>query len=66
MGFLEDDREEHRTDPATQWFIAETNQRRKLKVVFILRHDLRSKRIDIRTAFEPNAEEMRIYEKHAK
>jgi len=62
-GFLEDDREQHRTDPPTQWFIGETNQRRKVKVVFIQRQTASGVRIDIRSAFPPNEEEIRIYEK---
>jgi hypothetical protein len=64
--FLEDNREEHKTDPPTQWFIAETNQRRVLKVVFILERLLKGSRINIRTAYEPNATEVSIYNKHAK
>jgi hypothetical protein len=32
---LIEDREEHRTDPSTLWFIAETDSGRRLKVVFI-------------------------------
>ena len=34
--FLEDTREEHKTIPASQWFIALTNEGRNLKVVFVL------------------------------
>lgn len=33
--FLVDDREDHKTDPATLWFVAETNKGRLLKVIFI-------------------------------
>lgn len=65
-GLLEDTREEHLTDPATQWFIAETNQCRKLKVAFIRRTIRGVVRIDVRTAYEPNGEEIRIYEKYAR
>jgi uncharacterized DUF497 family protein len=65
-GLLEDDREEHRTDPPTQWFIAETNQCRKLKVIFIQRQARGVVRIDVRSAYEPNAEELRIYEKYGR
>jgi uncharacterized DUF497 family protein len=60
-GLLEDDREEHRTDPPTQWFIAETNQCRKLKIVFIQRQARGVVRVDVRSAYEPNAEELRLY-----
>lgn len=65
-GLLEDDREEHRTDPPTQWFIAETNQRRQLKVAFIQRVIRGAVRIDVRTAYEANEEEIRIYNKYGK
>ena len=58
--FLEDTREQHRTDPPTQWFIAPTNHGRMLKVVFVARDDA----IYIRTAYEPNPAELRIYSKH--
>ncbi len=61
-GLLEDTREQHRTDPPAQWFIGETNKGRRLKIVFIQRQALGG-RVDIRTAYEPNAEEVRIYEK---
>jgi uncharacterized DUF497 family protein len=65
-GFLEDLREEHRTDPPTQWFISETNAGRVLKVVFIRRTDKDGVRLHLRTAYPPNDEEIRIYERHAK
>lgn len=35
--YLLDPREEHASDPPTQWFISETDFGRKLKVVFILK-----------------------------
>ncbi|EOX1789774.1 hypothetical protein [Vibrio cholerae] len=60
-GFLEDKREEHKTDPPTQWFIAETDYGRKLKVVFIQTSD----GVSLKTAYEPNEIEQNIYEKHA-
>jgi len=57
--YLEDAREQHKSDPPTQWFIAKTYYGRKLKVAFI------QKDADtiIRTAYEPNKEELRIYSK---
>jgi hypothetical protein len=64
--FLEDKREDHKTDPPTQWFIAETNQQRLLKIVFINQVMLKGSRIDIRTAYEPNKVEIEIYERYAK
>ena len=56
---LTDLREEHRTDPPTHWFIAETSYGRLLKVVFVpIGED-----IHIKTAYEPNETEIRIYKK---
>ena len=59
--YLVDTREEHASDPPTHWFIAETNLRRKLKVVFIPRLP----DIVIRTAYDPNPIEMTIYDRYA-
>lgn len=65
-GFLEDTREQHRTDPPTQWFVAETNKRRKLKIAFIARQTRDGLRIFIRTAYPANSDEIRIYERLGK
>lgn len=54
---LEDAREEHKTNPPTQWFIACTNKQRKLKVVFVLKGNV----IHLKTAYEPNQSELSIY-----
>lgn len=62
-GLLEDSRAENQTIPPTLWFIAETNRGRRLKIVFI--HDSRNNRIILKTAYEPNSEEIRIYNKFA-
>jgi hypothetical protein len=62
-GFLEDIREDHKTDPPTRWFIAETDFGRKLKVVFI--QYPATGEIHIKTAYEPNLKEIAIYEKYA-
>lgn len=57
---LADTRAEHLTNPITRWFIAETDYGRKLKIVFIpLGED-----IIIKSAYVPNAEELRIYIKY--
>lgn len=61
-GLLIDDRENHKTNPQTQWFIAPTNGNRFLKVVFV--QD--GADIYIKTAYEANTEEIRIYDKYAK
>lgn len=58
--FLEDPREEHRTDPPTLWFVSETYYGRMLKVVFIKKDG----DIFIKSAFPPNDEEKRIYLKY--
>jgi hypothetical protein len=60
---LEDVRERHRSDPPTQWFIARTDAGRLLKVVFVQRRGRGRADLHIRTAYEPNAMELRIYAK---
>lgn len=62
-GFLEDSREEHKTDPPKQWFVAKTDKNRVLKVVFVRTSPME---IEIKTAYEPNAYEIRIYNQYAK
>jgi hypothetical protein len=57
--FLEDSREDHRTDPPTLWFISPTNKDRLLKVVFIFIDS----NVHIKSVFEPNAEEISIYDR---
>lgn len=61
-GLLEDTREKNKTKPPTMWFIAETNEGRALKVVFI---ELRNGKYEIKTAYEPDENEVRLYEKYA-
>lgn len=56
---LEDKRARHRTEPPTLWFIAETNAKRLLKIVYI-RED---GKVHLKSAFDPNDEEMNIYRK---
>ena len=60
-GLLTDDREDHKTNPPTLWFVAPTNKNRILKVAYI--QD--GKEIIVKTAYEANMEEIRIYEKFA-
>ena len=64
-GFLEDSREDHKTDPPTQWFIAPTNRGRLLKIVFVQLPAKDGVKISLKTAYEPNATEIRIYDKFA-
>ncbi|WP_369063304.1 ADP-ribosyl-(dinitrogen reductase) hydrolase [Burkholderia gladioli] len=56
--FLVDDREEHRTDPATLWFVAETNVGRVLKVIFVYEHGS----VRIKSAYEASEPVIRLYE----
>jgi hypothetical protein len=55
--FLLDSREEHQSDPPTMWFLSTTNKERILKIVFIKRDG----NFFIRTAYEPNIDEITIY-----
>lgn len=61
--WLEDVRMDHCTDPPTLWFIAKTDCGRKLKTVFI---DLGGNVYELKTAYEPNNKEVKIYEKYAR
>lgn len=58
-GYLIDNREDHTTDPQTLWFIGKTYRGRLLKIVFASSNG----NIYIKTAYEPNVEEIRMYEK---
>ena len=60
--FLQDTRAEHVTIPPTLWFIAETNHRRTLKIVFVIEAD---NTITLKTAYAPNPKEQEIYAKYA-
>ncbi|MBV2184332.1 MAG: hypothetical protein KUL88_07325 [Rhizobium sp.] len=59
---LVDTREDHASDPPTLWFVAETDYGRLLKIAFVQRDG----DIYLRTAYQANAEEIRIYEKYGK
>ena len=58
-----DERERHRTWPPSEWFIAETDRRRVLKVVFIVEDD---ESIPVKTAYEPSNREEEIYADHCR
>lgn len=60
--YLLDDREEHRTDPPTLWFVAPTNQDRLLKVMFIFADG----NIHIKSAYDPSDAVVSMYEKLGK
>ena len=56
--FLIDDREAHRSDPPTLWFVAPTNKGRSLKIVFIFREG----KVFLRSAYEADTIAQRIYD----
>ena len=57
--FLEDIRVNNKTTPPTLWFLSETESGRRLKIVFILAEG----ETIIKSAYEPNQDEIRIYQK---
>lgn len=59
---LIDDRESHKTNPPTRWFIAETATGRHLKIVFI-----RAPNGDhiLKSAYDPDETEELIYEQNS-
>ena len=56
---LLDNRALTKTNPPTLWFIALTNQNRKLKVAYIQKGE----KVILKTAYEPNESELAIYER---
>lgn len=58
---LKDSREKHDTNPPTLWIIAETNHLRDLKVIFMVKDGS----VIVKSAFEPNQNEVRVYNKFA-
>lgn len=60
-GFCTDIRPEHQAPLPTQWFVAETDYGRSLKIVFL--HDVTNARMDIKSAYPATVEVIRIYEK---
>jgi hypothetical protein len=59
-----DERPEHRSNPPTLWFVAETDYGRRLKVCYILHAD--TKLVEIKSAYLATDEVTRIYNKYAK
>lgn len=55
--YLEDDEEDHRTDPPSYWFLSPTNRGRILKVIFVLRDGS----LYLKSAFDANPKSKRIY-----
>jgi hypothetical protein len=60
-GLLEDPREEHKTTPATFWFVAPTNQNRMLKIMYVQDGN----DIYLKSAYDATKEIIRIYDKYA-
>ena len=58
---LIDNREEHRTDPPTRWFVASTDYGIVLKICFVLDGGI----VSIKTAYKATDEVARIYRKYA-
>lgn len=54
---LIDNREQNKTIPPTQWFIAHTHAGRLLKVCFIMNKG----KVYLKTAYEPNQTEIALY-----
>ncbi len=59
-----DIRPEHQTPIPTEWFVAETDYGRELKIVYI--HDKTNRTIDIKSAYPATAEIIRIFDKYSK
>ena len=60
--YVEDDREEHRTDPPTLWFVAPTNCDRILKIVFVFLDG----NVYIKSAYEPSEKVVKLYDQVGK
>ncbi|HJW25142.1 MAG TPA: hypothetical protein VJ576_09610 [Rhodocyclaceae bacterium] len=59
---LIDTREEHRTNPPTRWFVAETDYGRKIKIMYVPEPT----GIFIKSAYDATENIQRIYNKYAK
>lgn len=60
--YLLDDREDHKSDPPTLWFVAPTSQGRLLKIIFIYREG----QVHLRSAFDADAAVQRLYDHKAR
>lgn len=56
-GFLEDTREDHKTNPPTRWFIEETDRGRALFIAFMMIEG----KIVIKTAFDADDNRKHVY-----
>lgn len=57
--FVDDTREEHKTDPLTQWFISKTVTGRELKVIFVFKGN----KIHIKSAYDADEKVKKLYKK---
>ncbi len=60
--YLLDEREDHKSDPPTLWFVAPTNNGRLLKVVFVFRDGY----VNLRTAYDADELSRKIYDHHGR
>lgn len=55
--YLEDEEEDHATDPRSEWFVGETDRGRLLKIIFVFRDG----NIYLKSAYPANEKTQRIY-----
>ncbi|WP_055327048.1 hypothetical protein [Ralstonia solanacearum] len=60
--YVVDDREDHRTDPPTLWFVAETDRGRVLKIIFVHADG----NVVLKSAYEPSPAVQEMYERRGK
>ena len=58
---IKDEREEHETNPPTMWIVSETNHRRELKVLFVLKDG----GVYLKSAYEPSDRVKNMYYNNA-
>lgn len=61
-GYLLDEREDHKTDPPTLWFVAPTNCDRLLKIIFVFADG----NIHIKSAYDPAQSVVEMYDRLGK
>lgn len=60
--YLEDDREDHKSDPPTLWFVAPTSRGRLLKIIFVYRDG----HVHLRSAFDADQNVQELYDRKAR
>lgn len=60
--FLLDDREDHKTNPPTLWFVAPTNCGRMLKIILVYRDGS----VYVKSAYDATQDIQNLYDKFAK